>query len=310
MLVKILGSAAGGGFPQWNCACANCSALRAGTFRGRARSQTQVAISSDGDNWFLLGASPDLRSQIEATAALHPRLNSSQNARHSPIKGVVLQSADLDHVVGLLLLRELQPLNVYATAPVLRILRERNSMFGMVNRVPNQIAWHTIVPGAEFELMEGEGPSGLRCEAVGLSCRYPAYAKEASGVSAAPEAVVGVQVSASVKTLAFFPAVAQWDNALLERLRSADVVLIDGTFWSDDELIRVQGGGQTAREMGHLPVGGPGGMLECFDGVTRPRKIFVHVNNTNPMLDESSPEYREVRTAGWEVAEDGWHFDL
>jgi pyrroloquinoline quinone biosynthesis protein B len=308
--VKILGSAAGGGFPQWNCACANCSALRAGTFRGPARSQTQVAISEDGENWFLLGASPDLRAQIEATAALHPRPNASNGARRSPISGVVLQSADLDHVLGLLLLRELQPLHVYATAPVLRILRERNSMFGMLNRVPNQIAWHAIVPGAEFALMAGDRPSGLRCEAVGLSNRYPAYAREAEGASTAPEAVVGVFASVSGKTLACFPAVAQWDDALLERLRSADVVLIDGTFWSDDELIRVQGSGQTAREMGHLPVGGPGGMLECLRDVKRPRKIFVHINNTNPMLEERSAERRMALAAGWEIAEDGWEFEV
>jgi pyrroloquinoline quinone biosynthesis protein B len=311
VLVKILGSAAGGGFPQWNCACANCSALRAGTFRGRARSQTQVAVSEDGDSWFLLGASPDLRTQIEATASLHPQSNSRNGVRHSPIKGVVLQSADLDHVLGLLLLRELQPLNVYATAPVSRILRERNSMFGMLNRVPDQIAWHSIVPGAEFELMAGGRPSGLRCEALGLSNRYPSYAKESQGGSSTPEAVVGLLISsASGKTLAFFPAVEQWDNALLERLRSADVVLIDGTFWSDDELIRVQGSGQTAREMGHLPVGAPGGMLDCFNDVKRPRKIFVHINNTNPMLDEGSPEHRAVVAAGWQIAEDGWEFEI
>ena len=310
MLVKILGSAAGGGFPQWNCACSNCSAVRAGTFRGRTRSQTQVAVSNDGENWFLLGASPDLRAQIEATAALYPQLNSRNSVRHSPIQGVVLQSADLDHVLGLLLLRELQPLNVYATASVSRILREQNSMFGMLNRVPNQITWHTIVPGAEFDLMAADQPSGLRCEALGLSSRYPAYAKDATGVSAAPEAVMGVVVSASGKSVAFFPAVAQWDSALLERLRSVDMVLADGTFWSDDELIRVQGNGQRAREMGHLPVGGSGGMLDCLHDVKHSRKVFVHINNTNPMLEEGSPEHRAVLAAGWEIAEDGWEIEL
>jgi pyrroloquinoline quinone biosynthesis protein B len=270
-----------------------------------------VAASEDGERWFLLGASPDLRAQIEATAALHPRSNSSHGVRHSPIEGVVLQSADLDHVLGLLLLRELQPLNVYATASVIRILRERNSMFGMLNRVPNQVAWHAIVPGTEFDLMAGDGSSGLRCEAVALSNRYPAYAVAGESGSNAAEAVVGLLVApASGKTLAFLPAVAQLDGPLMERLRSADVVLIDGTFWSDDELIRVQGSGQTAREMGHLPVSGPGGMMECLDCLERPRRIFVHINNTNPMLEEKSPEHRAVLAAGWEIAEDGWEFEL
>src|SRR5215471_19058192 len=137
MLVKILGSAAGGAFPQWNCACDNCRALRAETFRGKARTQTQVAISSDGREWFLLGASPDLRAQIEATPELHPR----DGLRQSPIAGVVLLNADIDHVLGLLLMRELQPLRVYATESVRRILTEDNSMFTMLNRVPNQLVW-------------------------------------------------------------------------------------------------------------------------------------------------------------------------
>ena len=138
MRVKILGSAAGGAFPQWNCACANCRSMRAGTFRGKPRSQTQIAITEDGRSWFFLGASPDLRAQIESTPELHPR----DGARQSPIAGVVLASADLDHVLGLLLLRELQPLQVYATASVRRVLREDNSMFRMLHRIaPSRSAW-------------------------------------------------------------------------------------------------------------------------------------------------------------------------
>ena len=146
MRVKILGSAAGGGFPQWNCACSNCRGVRAGDFRGKARSQAQVAISSDGSSWFLLGASPDLRSQIEATAELQPR----EGVRQSPVAGVVLANADIDHVLGLLLLRELQPLRVHATESIRRILTEDNSMFGMLQRVPNQVAWSNFLPGASF----------------------------------------------------------------------------------------------------------------------------------------------------------------
>src|ERR1700686_5448935 len=165
MKVKILGSAAGGAFPQWNCACANCDAIRSGTFHGKRRTQTQVAISQDDRSWFLLGASPDLRAQIEATPELHPR----EGVRQSPIAGVVLANADLDHVLGLLLLRELQPLRIYATSSVRRILHEDNSMFGMLQRIPTQAVWTDFAFGTQFNLCNAQGEnSGLRCRALSL----------------------------------------------------------------------------------------------------------------------------------------------
>jgi len=306
MHVKILGSAAGGAFPQWNCACANCSAVRGGTFRGKPRTQTQVAISEDGLLWFLLGASPDLRAQIEATPELHPRAG----LRQSPITGVVLANADLDHVVGLLLLRELQPLHINATASVRRILLEDNSMFGMLQRIPNQTVWTDFKSRAQFHLCGAQGEDcAIRCEAWSLSAHYPAYVTTDRQSQLVPgEASLGFIIeSPSGSRLAYMPAVPQLDNALLQQLDTCDVLLFDGTFWSDDELIRVQGSGQTARQMGHIPVETT---LVKLAGVRRPRKIFLHINNTNPMLDEASPQYRQVRDAGWEVAEDGWQFDL
>src|ERR1700730_6562257 len=172
MLIKILGSAAGGGFPQWNCGCAQCCGLRAGSLRGKARTQTQVAITQDGRSWFLLGASPDLRAQIEATPELHPR----DGVRQSPIAGVVLANADLDDVLGLLLLRELQPLRIHATPSVRRILREDNSMFAMLERIPNQTTWSDFEPGTQFYICDGQGvASGLRCLPWSLIAHYPAY---------------------------------------------------------------------------------------------------------------------------------------
>src|SRR5579863_722445 len=166
MHVKILGSAAGGGFPQWNCACPNCRSLRAGTFHGKARTQAQLAISADSEHWFLLGASPDLRAQIEATPELHPRVVDN-STRHSPIAGAVLLNADIDHVLGLLLLRELQPLRVYATESVRRILTDDNSMFAMLNRIPNQLVWTDFTPETSFSLLATTGEdSGLRCRAL------------------------------------------------------------------------------------------------------------------------------------------------
>jgi pyrroloquinoline quinone biosynthesis protein B len=312
MHVKILGSAAGGGFPQWNCACPNCRSLRAGTFRGKARTQAQVAISSDAERWFLLGASPDLRSQIEATPELHPH-NVDDAPRHSPICGAVLLNADIDHVLGLLLMRELQPLSAYATLSVRRILTEDNSMFVMLNRVDGQLHWTEIAIGETLSLLTPlDEDSTLRCRALSLGRHYPAYVSRRRQVDLIRhEASLGLIVeSPSGKRLAYMPAVPQIDDVLLKEADSADVLLFDGTFWNDDELISIQGSGQTSLEMGHVPVSSPTGSLAQLAHLKCPRKIYVHINNTNPMLDEASDEYREVRDAGWEIAEDGWQFEL
>jgi pyrroloquinoline quinone biosynthesis protein B len=306
MQVRILGSAAGGAFPQWNCGCPNCRAVRAGTLQGKPRSQTQVAITQDGRSWFLLGASPDLRTQIESTPELHPR----EGVRQSPVSGVVLANADIDHTLGLLLLRELQPLRVYATSSVQRILREDNSMFGMLQRIPEQVEWSDFQPGLEFPLCDASNQdSEIRCRPYSLSPHYPAYVKpDRQRQLAAGEASLGFFIHSSARSrLAYLPAVPQIDDALLEQLENCEVILFDGTFWSDDELIRVQGTGQTALQMGHVAVEST---LAKLAGIGRPRKIFMHINNTNPMLDQASPQYRRVQDAGWEIAEDGWLFNL
>jgi pyrroloquinoline quinone biosynthesis protein B len=309
MQIEILGSAAGGGFPQWNCNCRNCRLLRAGTLRAKSRTQTQVAVSNDGRAWFLLNASPDLRLQIERTPILQPR----SGIRNSPIEGVLLTSADIDQIAGLLSLRELQPFRIYCTASLRRILRDDNSAFGMLNRVPEQVCWIDINLGARFPLctMAGEA-SGVTCEVFSLGNRYPVYVSPTRAAELkAEEALLGAIVTASSgKRLAYMPAVPAVGEQLLRLLDTADVVLFDGTFWSDDELIRVQGKGATAREMGHVPISGPDGSLRALADLRRPRKIFLHVNNTNPMLDEDSPEYRELKSAGWELAEDGWQLSL
>jgi pyrroloquinoline quinone biosynthesis protein B len=314
MRVKILGAAAGGGFPQWNCACPNCSSLRAGTFTGKARTQTQVAVSEDGYVWFLLGASPDLRTQIEATPELQPRPSAGKTiTRQSPIAGAVLSNADVDHTLGLLLLRELQPLRIHSTASIRQILREDNSMFAMLERVPGQATWTDFAPGEPFPLRTPSGEnSGLRCRALSLGTHYPAYVSPQRQTKLdAREASLGLIVeSASGQRLACMPAVPEINAALLKELDSADVLLFDGTFWSDDELIRVQGSGQTAMQMGHVPVSSDAGSLHKLAALRHPRKIYLHINNTNPMLNEAGPEFRQVRESGWEIAEDGWQFEL
>lgn len=312
MRVKILGSAAGGAFPQWNCACPNCRAVRAGAFRGKARSQAQIAISGDNKSWFLLGASPDLRSQIEATSELHPR----EGIRQSPIAGAVLVNADIDHVLGLLLLRELQPLRVYATDSIRRIVTEDNSMFAMLQRIPAQVSWSSFVPRKPFRLETPSGEdSGLRCRALSLGTHFPAYVSpQRQSQLASGEASLGLILeSPTGKRLAYMPAVPQIDDALLKEFESVDVLLFDGTFWTNDELMRIQGSGhsaQTALQMGHVPVSSADGSLSKLAGLRRPRKIYLHINNTNPMLNEAGPEYRQVRNSGWEIAEDGCQFDL
>jgi pyrroloquinoline quinone biosynthesis protein B len=312
MHVKILGSAAGGGFPQWNCACPNCRALRAGSFHGKPRTQAQLAISADSKHWFLLGASPDLRAQIESNPELHPRA-CDRVTRHSPICGAVLLNADIDHVLGLLLLRELQPLNAYVTRSVRQILTEDNSMFAMLQRIDRQLRWNDITLGKMFSLNtpDGEHP-GLPCTACSLGTHFPAYvSSKRIATLDSNEASLGLIVEApSGKRLAYMPAVPQITDELLSELDRSDVLLFDGTFWSSDELIRIQGSGQTAQQMGHVPVSSPAGSLAQLAHLKCPRKIYIHINNTNPMLDEASSEHRQVRDAGWEIAEDGWQFEL
>ena len=316
MRIHILGSAAGGGFPQWNCGCGNCVAVRTNArkngrenkFSGKARSQAQLALSADGSTWFLAGASPDLAFQIENSAELHPRALHN-TPRDSPVAGVVLSSSDLDHVLGLLLLRELQPLRVYAAPSILRILREENSMFGMLNRVEPQVVWTPMKSGAPFPTRSADGKdSGLRCEVYYLSGRYPKYVKSEAANLARDEATAALFFeSASGKRVAYIPAVGSMSDALLEKIRHVDLLLFDGTFWSDDELARVLGSGETAHQMGHIPVEES---LRLLKNIEVGRKMFIHLNNTNPILNEASREHQVVRQAGWEVAEDNWQLEL
>jgi pyrroloquinoline quinone biosynthesis protein B len=309
MYVKILGAAAGGGSPQWNCSCNNCRRLREGTFSGTARSQVQLAISADSECWFLVNASPDLRYQIESFPALHPRPSS---LRQSPINGIVLTSAELDAALGLLLLRESQPFGIYATSTVRALLTEDNSLFGVLRREPDQVRWHTIAPSERFELFSLKGrPAGISCTPISTGGAFPSYvAQERRHQLDSAGAVIGLLIENGARRLAFFPAASTVCPGWLEQMEHCDAILFDGTFWSDDELLRVRGQGKTARQMGHLPIGDPDGSLVRFSSLPGPRKIFIHINNTNPMLDESSPEFRQIGASGWELAFDGMELCL
>jgi len=303
MRIKILGSAAGGGFPQWNCACPNCHRLREGRFAGKPRTQTQLAWNADPNQWALLNASPDLRAQIEATPDLWP----CDGGRRSPIGDVVLTGAELDQTLGLLLLREFHVFRVHATASVHRILAEDNSLFGVLARFAGQVSWSDIPLDRPF------CAGGARLEALSLPGCFPSFVNASRRANSNPaEAVIGLWISpeSGGGTLAYVPGVPHVSDSLLERLEGCDLLLFDGTFWSDEEPARIPGLGRTARQMGHLPVSGAGGSLERLATLRRPHKIFIHINNTNPILDEESPEHEAVREAGWELAWDGMELAL
>ncbi|MEO6939782.1 MAG: pyrroloquinoline quinone biosynthesis protein PqqB [Candidatus Kapaibacterium sp.] len=311
MTIKLLGTAAGGGFPQWNCTCANCARLRNKTLRGSSRTQVQLACELEADHWVLVNASPDLHRQIESARCLWPIQSSNRTLRQSPICGVVLTSAELDGTLGLLLLREFQPLDIYCTPSVRRILTETNSMFRMLQRESPQANWHDILPSKPFVL--GNGLNAVRMTPISVRGKFPEYVeKEFMKKLSQDEAVISLLIEsvAGSRKLLFSPAVGQIDERLEQSISDSDILLWDGTFWEDDELFVVRGTGKKASEMGHLPISGVEGSLSILSGISQKERFFIHINNTNPILDEESKEYEHVRSAGWEVAKDGMEFVL
>lgn len=299
MQIRVLGAAAGGGFPQWNCGCPNCRGVREGSLDARPRTQESVSVSVDGERWLLLNASPEIRSQIESCAPLHPRA-----PRHSPIAAIVLTNGDLDHCLGLLSLRESTPIVVCATEEVRRGFTEGNVLYRTLERFPGQITWRTLVPGQEIEI------EGLAVEAVAAPGKPPIHLE--SSAIRGPGQNVGLVIR-DRKTnarLAYFPAVASITPQVRAALEQADCVFFDGTFWSSDELIALGLGEKRAEDMAHLPVGGAGGSLEALAGIRAPRRLYIHINNTNPLLRDGSPESRHARQAGWEIAHDGMELTL
>ena len=311
MQIKILGSAAGGGFPQWNCDCRNCSGLRAGTLRAKPRAQTQIAFSPKPGIWFLICASPDLRTQIVATPELAP---AREGSGQSPIAGVFLPSADVDVVTGLLHLREFQNFFVFATSGVQRILRNENRIFQVLERCDPPVQWQTISAGRRIGCHLSENPGDAATfyyRVIPLGGNFPDYASEKVRAKAPGEdACVGFVIEQGNKKMFFAPAVSGRNSEWSKAAESADVAFLDGTFWSDDELAATGRTNKTAREMGHLPLSGPEGLLKRYPERARGRKILIHINNTNPILDESSKKHRAVLEAGFEIAYDGMAIEL
>jgi len=310
MRIVALGSAAGGGFPQWNCACRNCSRFRAGQLHSKARSQAQLVVSTSAAESLLINASPDLRAQILSTTFLAP----AKPPRHTPIVAVVLTSADVDSVAGLLHLREFQPLTIYATPSVRRIVQEENRIFRVLNRANPPAVWRDLQLNTWFEFPSADSSHdaiSLRCRAIPLGKAYPDYVSDDLRRSLPPdEAVIGLIFQQGDKRVFYAPALPGGSDEWKDCARSSDLCLLDGTFWRDDELVSAGVGTKTAREIGHIPLSGPEGMLEEFGPSKAGRRVLIHINNTNPILDEDSPECREVRDAGWEIAYDGMQIDL
>jgi pyrroloquinoline quinone biosynthesis protein B len=311
MRVLVLGSAAGGGFPQWNSNAGACRLARAGDSRVLARAQASVAVSADGFQWFLLNASPDLRQQIEANAVLHP----VRGLRSSPIAGVVLTGGDVDAIAGLLTLRERQSFTILATAHVHAMLKS-NAIFDVLARDVVQRRVVALDVEVSLDLPDGS-PSGLCLELFAVPGKAPLYLEEAASATAdaSPaieqgEQTVGAVLSHGGTRMFFIPSCAAMPPGLAERLRGADLILFDGTLWQDDEMIRAGIGTKTGRRMGHISVSGPGGAMAAFRDIDVAQKVLIHINNSNPILLDDSPERAVVEAAGWRVAFDGMELAL
>jgi pyrroloquinoline quinone biosynthesis protein B len=274
------------------------------------RTQAQVAVSSDPSHWFLLNASPDLRQQIFAT----PELSVAPSSLASPISTILLTSADVDCVMGLLHLREFQPLHIYSTLSVRRILTEENSLFRVLARSNPPVRWDSLSLDRIIPLAPPTSPGakdGLFCKAVPLFGGFPDYVSDSlKGSLPSEEAVIGLQLVHKEKRLFYAPSFSGLGEDWQRSVDESDLALLDGTFWKDDELIQVKRSRRTARDMGHLPLWGDRGMLKRPFRLGKTKRVIIHINNTNPVLNEESPEHRAVREAGWEIAYDGMEFNL
>lgn len=297
--LSVLGSAAGGGFPQWNCLCAVCRLAWKGDPRVTARTQSSVIASADGASWLLLNASPDLRHQILATPAIRAAAGAADHARRaSPIRAVLVTNADVDHIAGLLTLRERQDFPLFATASVLETFAG-NPIFAVLS--PDFVERRPVAIGERFQPLPG-----LEAELFAVPGKVPLYLESDSvEIGAESEATVGVRLSAGGRTAYYIPGSADVPESLRRRVGGADVLLFDGTVFVDEEMRLAGVGEKTGRRMGHVPISGEGGSLHAFDGVDLGKRIYIHINNTNPILVEGSPERREVEAAGWHVAHDG-----
>lgn len=309
--IRVLGAAAGGGYPQWNCNHPNSRRARAGDPLASARTQSSIAVSTDGVHWLLCNASPDLRQQINENAVLQPV--SDGPLRASPIKAVILTNADVDHVTGLLTLRESQAFSLYATPRVLGVLAA-NSIFNVLNTTLVERIGVTLNEAFEPRRPDGTG-LGLTVTMFAVPGKVALWLEDTSkpvDVGAITEDTVALEIceTSTAKKFFYVPGCARMTEELAARLRGAALVFFDGTLWVDDEMIRDGVGVKTGQRMGHLSVSGDSGTMAAFESLAVQRKIFIHINTTNPILIEGTAARQAVTAAGWEVAKDGMHVEL
>ncbi|APZ50643.1 pyrroloquinoline quinone biosynthesis protein PqqB [Salipiger abyssi] len=288
---RILGAAAGGGLPQWNCGCANCNAARAGEIP--AQTQSSLAVSANGVDWAVLNASPDIRAQFAATPELHPT-----GLREMPLCSVLLTNGDIDHVAGLLTLREMQAFTLYATPGIHEVLAA-NPIFSALN--PEVVTRADVALDSPAEIAPG-----LTATLFAVPGKVPLYLEgEEVQTDLMGEQTVGVELKAGADTAYYIPGCARLDDTLRDRLSGATLVFFDGTLWRDDEMVRAGLGQKTGKRMGHMSMSGPDGSIAAFAGLDIGRKVFVHMNNTNPVLRPGSEERRQAEAAGWTIGQDG-----
>lgn len=300
----MLGAAAGGGFPQWNCNCPNCDGLRKGTIRAQARTQSSIAVSGDDENWVLFNASPDILQQIRS----FPELQPARALRDTAIAAIVLIDAQIDHTTGLFMLREHRtPWPVWCTAGVREDLSVGNPLFGVLEHYCS-LAWNEVPLTGDFRI---SGAPGLSFEAIPLTSNAPPYSPHRDRPQPGDNIGVSLVDARSGKRVFYAPGLGEMEPQVWAAMRQADCVLVDGTLWTDDEMIRLGASKKSSRAMGHLPQSGAGGMLEWLDKLPKgTRKVLIHINNTNPILDENSAQRAELTARGIEVAFDGMELVL
>ncbi|MBB3104537.1 pyrroloquinoline quinone biosynthesis protein PqqB [Azomonas macrocytogenes] len=303
MYIRILGSAAGGGFPQWNCNCRNCCGLREGTLQATARTQSSIALSDDGSNWIVCNASPDIRAQIESFPALQP----ARRVRDTAIAALILLDSQIDHTTGLLTLREGCPHDVWCSEMVYQDLTSGFPLFTMLGHWNGGLNWKCIELDRGFVI---DACPGLRFTPVPLRSAAPPYSPHRHDPHPGDNIGLLVEDTRTGGKLFYAPGLGQMHDGLLDWMQRADCLLLDGTLWRDDEMIHAGVGDKLGSAMGHLPQTGPGGMLEVLEKLPRQRKVLIHINNTNPILDEASSERAELVSRGIEVAWDGMDIEL
>lgn len=303
MKIHVLGSAAGGGFPQWNCNCHNCRGVRQGTLQARTRTQSSIAASVDGEHWILFNTSPDIRAQLEAFPQIQPK----EGKRGTGISAIVFMDSQIDHTTGLLMLREGCPHQVYCTDCVYEDLSTGFPVFRMLESWNGGIQRHRINVGEAFSVA---GIEQLRLTPVFLSSKAPPYSPHRHNPQPGDNIGILLEDLQSGKRLFYAPGLGTMEDHLKPFMENADCLLVDGTFWREDEMQVAGVGSKLASEMGHLPQSGPGGMIEVLDSLSKPRKILIHINNTNPILDEHSAERETLQSHGIEIAYDGMELNL